>query len=121
MILWAALEPARIPAACRSAIEDGTNDVYASAVSAWEIAIKQSLGKLDLERPAEVWLPRILERTGIESLPVDMNTALRVRSLPWHHRDPFDRLIVAHALEAGLTIATNDRVFARYGVPVLSG
>jgi PIN domain nuclease of toxin-antitoxin system len=121
IILWAALEPARISAACRSAIEDGTNDVYASAVSGWEIAIKQSLGKLDLDRPAELWLPRVLERTGIESLPVDMSAAVRVRSLPWHHRDPFDRLLVAHALEAGLTIATSDRVFEKYGVPVLNG
>jgi len=119
VLLWAALDPDRISATCRTAIEDGSNDVYASTVSAWEIAIKQSLGKLDLDRPAERWLPRVLERTGIEALPVDIGAALRVRALPWHHRDPFDRLLVAHALEAGLTIATHDRMLEKYGVPVL--
>ena len=101
------------------AIEDGANEVYASAVSAWEIAIKQSLGKLDLDQPAERWLPRVLERTGIEPLPVEVSAAVRVRALPWHHRDPFDRLLVAHALESGLTIATRDRLFEKYGVAVL--
>jgi PIN domain nuclease of toxin-antitoxin system len=121
ILLWAALDPDRISAECRVAIEDGSNDVYASAVSAWEIAIKQSLGKLELDRPAERWLPRALERTGIEALPVDLAAALRVRALPWHHRDPFDRLIVAHALEAGLTVATRDPLFGKYGVPVLAG
>jgi PIN domain nuclease of toxin-antitoxin system len=121
ILLWAALAPDRISERCREAIEDGTNDVYASVVSAWEIAIKQSLGKLDLDRPAERWLPRVLERTGIECLPVELGAALRVRALPWHHRDPFDRLLVAHALESGMTIATHDRMFEKYAAPVLRG
>jgi PIN domain nuclease of toxin-antitoxin system len=121
ILLWAAMEPDRLSPECRTAIEDGANDVYTSVVSAWEIAIKQSLGKLDLDRPAERWLSRVLARTGIEALPVELNAALRVRALPWHHRDPFDRLIVAHALESGLTVATRDPVFEKYGVPVLAG
>jgi len=119
VLLWAAVDPDQLSAECRVAIEDGANEVYASAVSAWEIAIKQSLGKLDLDQPAERWLPRVLERTGIEPLPVEVSAAVRVRALPWHHRDPFDRLLVAHALESGLTIATRDRLFEKYGVAVL--
>ena len=121
ILLWAALDPERISEECRTAIEDGTNEVYASAVSAWEIAIKQSLGKLDLDQPAERWLPRVLERTGIQPLPVDSTIALRVRALPWHHRDPFDRLLVAHALESGLTLVTHDRAFERYDVSLRLG
>jgi PIN domain nuclease of toxin-antitoxin system len=119
VLLWAALDPARLSSDCREAIEDGENDVFVSTVSAWEIAVKQSLGKLELAQPAERWLPRVITRSGIDILPVDMAAALRVRALPWHHRDPFDRLLAAHALTEGLTLATRDAVFSAYGVAVL--
>lgn len=119
VVLWAAMEPARLSSSCRGQIEDGSNQVFVSAVTAWEIAIKQSLGKLDLERPAELWLPDVLRRTGFESLPVEQPAALRVRSLPWHHRDPFDRLLAAQSLEGGFTFATVDAVFDGYGLQIL--
>jgi PIN domain nuclease of toxin-antitoxin system len=120
VLLWAALEPERIAPDCRAAIEDAANEVWVSAVSAWEIAIKQSLGKLELARPAEHWLPDVLQKTGFESLSVDVPAALRVRALPWHHRDPFDRLIVAQALEAGLVLATRAAHLNAYGVTILA-
>jgi PIN domain nuclease of toxin-antitoxin system len=85
----------------------------------WGIALEQSLGKLDLPKPAEAWLPEVLRRTGLEVAELGLAAALRVRSLPWRHRDPFDRLLVAHALEEGYTIVTRDEAFAGYGVPVL--
>lgn len=119
IFLWAALEPERLSPACRGALEDAANEVYVSAVSAWEIAIKQSLGKLELDQAAEFWVPNVLAKTGFDALDVDLACALRVRSLPWHHRDPFDRLLVAHALEAGLTLATRDTKLDQYGVTVL--
>jgi PIN domain nuclease of toxin-antitoxin system len=119
VLLWSALEPDRISAIGREAIEDGENSVYVSAVSAWEIAIKQSIGKLELARPAERWLPDVLRRSGFAPLPVDLTAALRVRALPWHHRDPFDRLLAAQAIEEGLTLVTNDDVFARYGLAMM--
>ncbi len=100
-------------------IEDGSNDVLVSVVTAWEIAIKQSLGKLDLARPAEQWLPDVLKRTGFEVAELGLGAALRVRGLEWHHRDPFDRFLIAQALEEGYTIVTHDAVFAAYGVPVV--
>ena len=119
VVLWAATDPAKLNQQARAAIEDGANDLRLSTVSVWEIAIKQSLGRLDLPRPAEQWLPEVLRRTGFGVADVSVSAALRVRSLPWHHRDPFDRLLVAHALEDGYTIVTRDEVLQSYGVPVL--
>jgi PIN domain nuclease of toxin-antitoxin system len=103
----------------RTTIEDGANELLISIVTVWEIAIKQSLGKLDLPKPAEKWLPEVLRRTGFEIAELGMAAALRVRALPWHHRDPFDRLLIAHALEDGYTIVTRDDAFTAYGVPLL--
>lgn len=119
VVLWSATEPARLSAESRAALEDGAHEVLVSVVTAWEIAIKQSLGKLDLARPADQWLPDVLRRTGFEVAAVGLPAALRVRGLEWHHRDPFDRLLIAQALEEGYTIVTHDQVFAAYGVPVL--
>lgn len=119
VLLWSATDPQRLASGVRAALEDGTNDVRVSVVSAWEIAIKQSLGKLELPSPAEQWLPQVLARTGFEVAELGLAAALRVRGLAWHHRDPFDRLIVAHALQEGCTIVTHDDAFAAYGVAVL--
>ena len=119
VVLWGATDPAKLRQEARTAIEDGANDLRVSTVSVWEIAIKQSLGKLDLPKPAERWLPEVLRRTGLEVADVGIAAALRVRSLPWHHRDPFDRLLIAHDLEEGYTIVTRDEIFQTYGVPVL--
>lgn len=85
-----------------------------SAVSAWEVSIKRSLGKLKLEEPVE----DIVERHGFLPLPVTIRHADLVRDLPLHHPDPFDRLLISQAVEEGLTILTSDRVFELYRVPV---
>jgi len=118
-LIWSATDPDRIARDTRRQIEDGGNEILVSVVSAWEIAIKQSLGKLDLAKPAEEWLPEVLRRTEFEFVQPGMAAALRVRSLPWHHKDPFDRLLIAHAMEDGFTIVSRDRVFAAYNVPLL--
>jgi PIN domain nuclease of toxin-antitoxin system len=119
MLLWAASEVDRISAEARAAIEDGSNDVFVSVVTGWEIAIKQSLGKLELPSAAEHWLPDVLRRTGFDVADVGLGAALRVRGLPWHHRDPFDRLLIAQSLEDGYTVVTHDDAFRAYGVSVL--
>ena len=119
VLLWSATDPARLTAETRAALENGTHDVLVSIVTAWEIAIKQSLGKLELAMAAEVWLPNVLERTGFEIAELGLPAALRVRGLPWHHKDPFDRLLIAQALDHGYTIVTRDSAFDAYGVPVL--
>ena len=115
VLLWAASEPEQLTAQARDALEDGSNDVLVSVVSAWEIAIKQSLGKLDLPRPAEQWLPEVLRRSGFELAEVGLAAALRVRALPWHHRDPFDRLLVAQSTLEALVFVTTDGQLAPYG------
>lgn len=119
VLLWSATSPDRLSPEVRATIEAGTTEVLVSIVTAWEIAIKQSLGKLDLARPAEQWVPEVLQRSGFEVAELGLAAALRVRALAWHHRDPFDRLLVAQALEEGLTIVTHDDAFAPYGVPLL--
>jgi PIN domain nuclease of toxin-antitoxin system len=120
VLLWCATDPARLRDAERAALEDGANDALISVVTAWEIAIKQSLGKLDLPKPAEQWLPEVLRRTGLEVAELGLPAALRVRALPWHHRDPFDRLLIAQALEESYTLVTHDTAFSAYGVPLLA-
>ena len=119
VLLWSATAPARLAPEARAALEDGTHDALMSIVSAWEIAIKQSLGKLELAKPAEQWLPDVLKRTGFEVAKLSLSAALRVRGLPWHHKDPFDRLLIAQALDQGYTIVSRDREFEAYGVPLL--
>jgi PIN domain nuclease of toxin-antitoxin system len=117
VLLWSATNPDRLRADTRAALEEGTNDVRVSVVTAWEI--KQSLGKLDLPSPAEQWLPQVLRRTGFEVVELGLAAALRVRGLAWHHRDPFDRLLVAQALEDGCTLVTRDGTLQSYGVAIL--
>jgi len=119
VLLWAATIPDELDTKAREMIEDGTQDVLVSVVSAWEIAIKQSLGKLELPSAAEQWLPEVLRRSGFELAEVGLAAALQVRALPWHHRDPFDRLLVAQALEEGYTLVTREEALAAYGVPIL--
>jgi len=98
-LIWAATDVGRLAPEARAALEDGANDVLVSVVSAWEIAIKQSLGKLDLARPADSGLPDVLTRTGFEVAELPLSAALYVRGLAWHHKDPFDRLLIAQALD----------------------
>ena len=120
VFLWSVDSPERLTAAAVTALKDPANAVFVSVTSAWEIAIKQSVGKLTLARPAEQWVPDRIQRAGFEVTPVSLAAALRVRSLPHHHRDPFDRMLIAQALEDGYTIVTRDNAFAAYGVPILA-
>jgi PIN domain nuclease of toxin-antitoxin system len=119
VLLWAASDPEKLAVGARTLLEDGTHDVFVSVVTAWEIAIKQSLSKLELPRPAEQWIPEVLRRSSFEVAELGLSAALRVRSLPWYHRDPFDRLLVAHAFEDGYTLVTHDEVFNQYGLALI--
>ena len=117
--LWALGDTGRLPSAIVDAITDPANDVRVSAATAWEIAIKQSLQKLELPGPAEKWLPKAVKRTGFEWLDVTPADTLRVRALPWHHRDPFDRLLVAQA-QGGLMLVSHDASLAQYDVALMT-
>lgn len=112
-LLWFVLgNQRRISAALRARIEEGA---LVSLASIWEIAIKSALGKL--EAPDNL-LDQI-EQLGFELLPITPQHAWRVRQLPHHHRDPFDRLLIAQAQIEGLPIVTADPAFARYDVPLI--
>jgi PIN domain nuclease of toxin-antitoxin system len=97
------------------ALEDTTNDVALSAATVWEIAIKRSLGKVTLP---DTWVVS-LGRLGFDPMPVTSIHAAAVERLPWHHRDPFDRLLVAQASVERCGLVTADRRLAEYGVEIL--
>ena len=100
----------------KSAIGSARNECFVSVASGWEIAIKVSLGKLRIEGALDRFLPEQLAANGFRPLAIDLKHAARVATLPFHHRDPFDRLLVAQALEEDLAVVTADPVFAKYGV-----
>ena len=96
-----------------------TQELYFSAASAWEIGIKTRLGKYRLPEAPGRYLPQRLAEQGIGSLPVSQSHALRVYDLPLHHHDPFDRLLVAQALEEEMVILTADRACERHPVDMI--
>jgi PIN domain nuclease of toxin-antitoxin system len=117
--IWLNSEPERIPSRVRDLIEEATNEVFFSAVAAWEISVKNARGHLDLPTSAEEYVFTRIEREGFEPLPIDLNHALHSGNLPRIHGDPFDRLLVAQAQLEDLPILTNDRNIARYDVEVI--
>jgi PIN domain nuclease of toxin-antitoxin system len=119
VFLWFLSDEARIPEDARTAIESASNAVLVSAVSVWEIAIKASIGRLQISHADVVKLPRLIEATGFDDLPVDARHASAVVALPMHHRDPFDRLLVAQARVEDLTLVTTDPAIRAYDVRVL--
>jgi PIN domain nuclease of toxin-antitoxin system len=120
LLLWATASSKRLSGATRRLIESRDNDVYFSAASIWEIAIKSSLGRSDfrIDLPA---FQEALIQMGLTELPVTASHAVGVTKLPLLHRDPFDRLLVAQSIAEPLTLVTNDAVLARYwsGVQVV--
>jgi PIN domain nuclease of toxin-antitoxin system len=118
--LWMLASPDRLSTESRALLIAADNELLFSAASAWEIAIKHGLGKLQLpESPAE-YIPRMMVHTSVTPLPVHHRHALHVAELPEHHRDPFDRLLVAQAQVEQVPIITADRHFLQYDIAVLS-
>ena len=95
------------------------NELLLSAASSWEIAIKHALGKLPLPEPPAEYVPSRPELSGTKALAVEHRHALHVATLPHHHRNPFDRLLVAQAMLEGLPILTSDEALGRYDVETL--
>ena len=118
--LWRLADPGRLSKEAKRILGSRRNAIHLSAASAWEMAIKVSIGKLDLPEPVETYVPTRMARQGITPLPVTHAHALKVSTLPPHHRDPFDRLLVAQAMVERLPLLTADPVFARYGIDLIS-
>lgn len=118
VFLWSLLDSGRLGPDVAARLADPEVPVVLSTVSAWEIAIKESLGKLVLPGPSARWVPEAARRLGVTVLPLEIEAALAVSALPWHHRDPFDRLLVAQA-SRGHVLVTHDRALEPYGIDVL--
>ena len=114
LLWWLDDRPDLAPQA-REAITTGQNDVLVSVASAWEIVIKSARGRLRISGD----LRASFDRSGMAILPITLEHALAVGSLPLHHKDPFDRMLIAQATLEGLTVVTRDPQFELYGVPLL--
>lgn len=114
LLLWWLADSPSLCAEARESIRAPENPVFVSAASLWEIRLKESLGKLRLPPDFE----EKVAAESFESLPVTAAHAHRVASLPWHHRDPFDRMLVAQAQVEGFTLLTADKTLSAYGESV---
>lgn len=114
--LWWHIDPDKLGGSAFKLIENGENVILFSVVSAWEITIKFGLSKLELPLPPEKYIPSRLEQSYMEVLPIQLEHSLRVGQLDPHHKDPFDRLIVAQAQTENLVVITHDPLISLYGV-----
>jgi PIN domain nuclease of toxin-antitoxin system len=109
----------RIPKRLQSDLARSDNEVFVSVISTFEIAVKASLGRLSLPgEPAKTLLP-FLDEAGLEILPLSSEHSLKIYDLPWHHRDPFDRLLIAQAMLEDMTLVTSDADFSSYPVKIV--
>ena len=117
--MWAVLEPERLSGPARDALEDLDNEVWASSVNAWELAIKRRTGKLALPPDGPERLRAAIAESTFKPLPVTFDHAFAVHRLDRHHGDPFDRILVAQALVEGMTLVSRDHQLRQYPVGLL--
>ena len=117
-IIWHVGHHASLSQTASAAIENPANQTYISAVSLWEMAIKSSLGKLTLRHPIREILATYKD-AGAIILPISPEHTLATENLPWHHRDPFDRMLIAQAQYEGLTLVSRDSLFASYDLKIM--
>ena len=116
VFLWWVEGHRALPATARAALADRENECLISMVSAWELAIKAGLGKLKLALPMKRYVVENVAANGFRMLDIQMAHVGRIETLDPHHGDPFDRLLIAQALEEKLAVVTADPVFRKYGV-----
>ena len=114
--LWLIADARDLSPRARELFRDPSNEVYLSAVAAWEIAVKYALGRLPLPAPPERFVPQQREHHAIAALPLDEESVLQAHRLPALHRDPFDRMLVCQAIVHGMAIVTPDPLVAGYPV-----
>jgi PIN domain nuclease of toxin-antitoxin system len=114
--LWWVEDSPRLSRKARAAIGKPEETCYLSLGSCWEMAIKISLGRLKIEGSVDRFIAEHMAASGMQPLPVRLPHLARVATLPFHHRDPFDRLLAAQALVEDLTVVSTDPVFKRYGI-----
>jgi PIN domain nuclease of toxin-antitoxin system len=114
--LWLVAAPEHLSAGARALLSSNETRLFLSAASGWEMSIKQRLGRLDLGGAAELVVPDLLLRSGVSPMSITHQHALAAGGLPPHHRDPFDRMLIAQAQLEGLPIMTADAAFEMYDV-----
>lgn len=117
VLLWALTEPKKLSHRVAKRLSSDDDRICVSVVSLWEICVKWSQGSLALPATPTALFPRVIVDSGYELLSVDAPHALEVASLPWHHRDPFDRMLAAQARVEGFTLVTRDEAFEAYSLP----
>jgi len=117
--LWSVDSVEKLNQECRDILENGREEIYFSAATAWEISIKARLGKLHLPGPPAQILPAFMAKQGLRPLPVTHLHAVKVYDLPLHHNDPFDRLIIAQAISEEMAVLTADSDFRKYPVRIV--
>lgn len=115
-LVWWLSDVSRLSQAARAAIAEPRNDIFVSAISGWEIAVKRAKGRMT----APDHLSEMIEERGFNHLPLTFHHAEQAGNLPMHHRDPFDRLLVAQAQAEGLVLVTRDARIPRYGIRTLT-
>ena len=120
IFIWLNDSPQRIPDRIMSIVTDPTNNLSLSLVSVWEMQIKIQLGKLELQDSLQQILTTQHSDNNLQILGIDLSHILRLASLPHHHRDPFDRLLIAQAQAEDLTLVSADGVFGHYDVNLLT-
>ena len=119
IVLWAALGDSRLSADVLDLLSDPDEVTFVSAVTSIEIAIKWSQGKIELPEEPEIFIGKAISAAGYSQLAVTVEQAARLAKLPYHHRDPWDRLLIAQAQSNDLRIVTSDRTFSLYDVDVI--
>jgi PIN domain nuclease of toxin-antitoxin system len=114
--LWFVSDLSKLGKKARSAINDPDNEIYLSLASTWEMAIKISMGKLRIAEPLEQFIPQQLLVNSLRQLDITFRHVTGVATLPFHHKDPFDRLLVSQALLEGMPVLSADKAFDAYDV-----
>jgi PIN domain nuclease of toxin-antitoxin system len=117
--LWWVTDDPRLSGAARTIMAEGNNDLFLSAASGWEIAIKARLGRLQLPSNLKEYIAKQMQSNAIAVLPIQLNHALHVCKLPDHHKDPFDRMLIAQSQLENLPLLTKDPVIAKYDVVIV--
>ena len=115
-LIWAVDDPSRLSPAAVTALQDPANELLVSAATVWEIAIKVGLGKLTLSSSYRDWMTQVIATLSLKILPITVDYADAQAALPWHHRDPFDRLLIAQALTDAISIISADGQLDAYGI-----
>jgi PIN domain nuclease of toxin-antitoxin system len=116
VLIWWSANSRRVGRSARELISASQNSIWVSTASIWEISIKTSIGRLEISGILDGRIPGDLEQHGFRTLPIELRHALAVRDLPLHHRDPFDRMLIAQARCEDLTFLTADHLIAAYDV-----